>query len=120
MSSFASIHVTLRTLFTKNRGGGIDSDPPGGSGLTRAPMQGYSRTLHADGVGVVSPPPAICQSAGRILDPKTRFDSSGFELSEYVARLYLNVTDDVTGRVKCQIFDNLSLPASPGKAAVSH
>ena len=70
------------------------------------------------GVGGVSTPPAICQTIERILDPKTASDILGLELSEYVAKFYLNVTDDVTGRVKGQIFDYLSLLALPGKAAV--
>ena len=64
-------------------------------------------------------PPAICQTNRPILDLKTAFDSSGFELSEYVAKLYLNFTDDATGLVKGQIFEYLSLIASPGKAVVS-
>ena len=51
------------------------------------------------GGGPFAPAPAICQTNGPILDPKTAFDSSGLELSEYVAKFYLN-TDDVTGRVK--------------------
>ena len=70
------------------------------------------------GGGAIRPPPS-CQNTGLILDPKTVFDSSGFEISEYVANFYLNVTDDVTGRVKGQILDYLSLLASPGKAPVS-
>ena len=41
----------------------------------------------------------------RILDHKTTLDSPGLELSEYVAKFYLNVTDDVTGRVKRQIIE---------------
>ena len=55
--------------------------------LTRAPM-GYSRTLPADGGGRFGPP-AICQTTGPILGPKTALDSSGFELFEYIAQLYL-------------------------------
>ena len=62
---------------------------------------GYSRNLPADGKGAFRPPPAICQTNGPILDPKTAFDSSGLEISEYVAKFYLNVTDEVTDRVKC-------------------
>ena len=85
--------------------------------LTRAPM-GYSRTLPADGGR--SPSRAIYQNIGPILDPKTEFDSSGHELSEYVVKVYLKVTDDATGRIKGQIFNYLSLLASPGKAAVSN
>ena len=34
------------------------------------------------------------------LDLKTAFDSPGLELSEYVAKFYLRVTDDVTSRVR--------------------
>ena len=64
----------------------------------------YSRTLPpmAGGGGKAfrPPPPAICQTNGQILDPKMAFDSSGLELAEYVAKFYLNVTVDVTGRVK--------------------
>ena len=73
-----------------------------------------------EGGGVaVRPPVAICQTTGPILDPKTTFDSSGLELSEYIAKCYLSATDHVTDRVKGQIFDHLLLLASPGKAAVS-
>ena len=49
---------------------------------------GYSRTLPADGGGRFGPP-AICRTTGPILDPKTAFDSSGLELSEYVTKFYL-------------------------------
>ena len=63
-------------------------------------------------------PPAICQTNGLIPDRKTEFDSSGLKLSEYVATFYIKVTDDVTGRVQRQFFNNLALLASPGKAAV--
>ena len=48
--------------------------------LTPAPM-GYFRILHADLGG--GRPPAICQTTGQILGPKTIFDSSGLEVSEY-------------------------------------
>ena len=34
-------------------------------------------------------PPAICQTTGPILDPKTAFDSFGLELFEYVTKFYL-------------------------------
>ena len=74
---------------------------------------GHSRTLPADGGGFI--PHAIFQTNGPILDPKTAFDSPGLEISEYVAKFYLNVTDDVTGRVKGQNFEYLSLSASPGR-----
>ena len=50
-------------------------------------------------------PLAICQTTGLTVNLITAFDSSGLELSEYVAKVYLKVTDDVTGRVKGQIFD---------------
>ena len=81
---------------------------------------GYSRsrTLPAKGGGAFRPP-AICQTNGPILDPKTEFDSFGLEISEYVAKFCLSVTDDVTGRVKGQNFEYLSLLASPGKATTS-
>ena len=63
-----------------------------GSVLTRAPM-GYSRTLPADeggGGGAFRPfHPAICQTTGPILDPKTALDSGGLELSECVSKFYL-------------------------------
>ena len=49
-------------------------------------------------------PLAICQTTGLTVNLITAFDSSGLELSEYVAKVYLKVTDDVTGRVKGQIF----------------
>ena len=56
------------------------------------------------GEGRFAPPLAIRQTIGPILDPKTVFAIFGLELSEYVAKFYMNVTDDVTGRVKGQIF----------------
>ena len=68
--------------------------------LTRSQMR-YSQTLPADG-GHFAPPPIL--QTPPILDQKAAFDSSGLELSEYVAKYYLNVTDDVTSRVKGQIF----------------
>ena len=58
-----------------------------GRGLSRAPI-GYSRTRAPIGGGV-RPPPAICQTTGPILYPKTAFDSFGLELSEFVAKCYL-------------------------------
>ena len=64
-------------------------------------------------------PGAVCQTVGPILNPKKAFDSPGFELYEYVANLYLSVTDDVTDRTKPQIFYYPSLLASPSKVAVS-
>ena len=36
-----------------------------------------------------SPPAAICQTTGPILDPKKAFDSPEHELSEYIAKLYV-------------------------------
>ena len=75
----------------------------------------------ADGGRVAFRPPAICQATGSILDPKTAFDSSGLELSDYLNIIFIcDVTDDVAGRVKGKILDFLSLLASPGKAAVSN
>ena len=65
------------------------------------------------------PSPAICQTNGPILDSKTAFDSSESELSECVTQFYPTVIDDVTGRVKGQIFEYPSLLVSPGKATVS-
>ena len=50
-----------------------------------------------------SPLPAICpdiRTTGAILDPKTEFDSPGYELAEYMAKFCLEVTGDVTGQVK--------------------
>ena len=60
-------------------------------------------------------PSAICQTHGPILDPKTTFDSSGLDFSEYVSKFYLNDT----GRIKGQIFEYPALLASPGKSTVS-
>ena len=66
-----------------------------------------------------SPPTAIFQTARPILDSKEAFNSSGYELSEYIAKLCLNATDGVTGQVKGKIFDHLSSLASPGKIPTS-
>ena len=81
---------------------------------------GYSRTPPADrGGGRFAPLSALCQTNGPIIDPTTAFhESSGLEISEYVAKFYLNVTD-VTGRVKGQILEHLTLHTSPDKVAVS-
>ena len=59
--------------------------------------------------------PVVYQTTGWIIDPKTAFDSPWLELSECVAKFYLKVIDDVTGRVKGQTFDYLP---SQGKAGV--
>ena len=64
--------------------------------------------------------PPICQTNVRFLDPKTAFDSSGLKLPEYVAKFYLNVTIDVTGLVKGQFFEYLSLLDTPGQTAISN
>ena len=40
------------------------------------------------------------------------------KLPEYIAKLYPNVTNDVTSQVKGCIFDNLSSLASPGKVVI--
>ena len=66
------------------------------------------------------PPLAICQTTGLILDPKTGFESSGLKLSGHVAKFYMYVTDDVTGRIIGQILGCLPLLAFSGKAAVSY
>ena len=79
---------------------------------------GYSRTLPADEGGGTFRPPCYLPNYWTV-NLITAFDSSGLELSEYVAKVYLKVTDDVTGRVKGQIF-LLSPPASLGKATVSN
>ena len=74
-----------------------------------------------DGRGVSlypHPTPYNLTGTEPILNPKTTFDSPGHEPSDHIAKFYLNVTDDVTCRVKGQIFDYLSLLESPGKAAV--
>ena len=57
--------------------------------LTRAPM-GYFRTLPADG-GDISPPPHLLSAKllGRLPIRKKAFNSSGLELSKYVAKFYL-------------------------------
>ena len=64
---------------------------------------GYFRPLPADGGGGPAPL-AVCLTTELILDPKTGFDSPGLELSEHIAKCYLNITDDVIGRAKGQIF----------------
>ena len=56
------------------------------------------------GGGVSAPPPAVCRTTEPSLEPKPAFDSSGRELSEYIAKIYINDTDSVTGRVKGHIF----------------
>ena len=78
--------------------------------LTHAPTV-YSRTLHANGGGEGRFAPPIVQTNKPILDPKTAYQTEngliapGFNFpNTYVAKLYLDVTDDVTGRVKGQIF----------------
>ena len=63
---------------------------------------------------------AICQTAGQIPDPKTALDSPEDALSEYIAKFYLKVTDDVAVHVRRHIFHYLSSLASPGKAAMSY
>ena len=51
------------------------------------------------GVGVQSVP-AICQTTGSILDPKTILDRPGHVYAGYFAKFCLNVTDDVTDQVE--------------------
>ena len=82
---------------------------------------GHSRTLSADGGGAFLPPLLSAKLMDQFSIQKMAFDSSGLGLSEYVAKFYLSVTDvNVTGRVKDQIFEFLSLLTSPGKSAVSN
>ena len=50
--------------------------------------------------GGISPPAAIYQTTEPILDPEAAFDSSGLEFFEYVAKFYLNITDDIAGWAK--------------------
>ena len=61
---------------------------------------------------------SICQTAEPILDPKTSLDSPGLVLSEYIAKFYFKVTDDVNVWAKVLLYYLLSL-ASQGKTAVS-
>ena len=86
--------------------------------LTRAPM-GYSRTLPADEGGIVSspPPPRAIYLPNYWTDSRSEngTDNSGLELSEYVAKLYVTVTGNVTGRDKGHFY-YLSLLASPDKS----
>ena len=56
-----------------------------------------------EGGGAFQPLLAVCQPNLPILDPKTSFDSPGLQLCEYFEK-YLIVTDDVTSRVKGQMF----------------
>ena len=53
-------------------------------------------------------PPAICQMIEPILDPKKVFDNPVRELSEYVAKFYLKVTDDGTGGAQLRFFTVIS------------
>ena len=62
---------------------------------------------------------SICQTAGPILDPKTSLDSPGLVLSEYIAKFYFKVTDDVNVWAKV-LFYYLSSLSSQGKTAVSY
>ena len=54
-------------------------------------------------VGCFCPPPTIYQTTGQILDPKTAFGSPGHHLTELLAEICLEVTDNITGQVKGQI-----------------
>ena len=65
---------------------------------------GYFRTLPADERGGRFGPLPSAKHTGLTGNLITTFDSSGLELPEYVAKVYLKVTDDVTGRVIGQIF----------------
>ena len=65
---------------------------------------GHFRTLPTDGGGGGSPLRSV-QTTGLILNPLTAFDSPRQDLSEYIAKFHLKVTDDVTGQVRAEIFD---------------
>ena len=54
--------------------------------------------------GGYSPPPEISQTTGTISRFQTPFDSPGRELSEQRKPFDFEVTDDVTGQVKVNIF----------------
>ena len=66
-------------------------------------LSGYLRTMPVVRGGG-RPPRAICQTTGPILGPKTVFDNPGHQLSEYIANLYLKVTENVAAQVIGQIF----------------
>ena len=87
------------------------------AGLTRD-LMGYSRTLPADGEGGGCCSPLL---SAKLLDRfsrrKRHWISPGLNFPNILQSL--NVTDDITGRVKGQIFDYLSKLASPGKAAIT-
>ena len=71
--------------------------------LTLAPMgSGWQYVLI--GGGGYSPPPEISQTTGTISKFPTPFDSPGRELSEQRKTFDFEVTDDVTGQVKVNIF----------------
>ena len=94
---------TLQRAARKKNFWGGGHRPKWERGLSSALMGYFPDSAHRCGGRLLRPPPpAICQTNGPIPDPKTAFDRSGFELSEYVATFCLNGTDEVTGRVKCQ------------------
>ena len=71
--------------------------------LTLAPMgSGWQYVLI--GGGGYGPPPEIPQTTGTISKFQTPFDSPGRELSEQCKTFDFEVTDDVTGQVKVNIF----------------
>ena len=70
--------------------------------LTLAPMvSGWQYVLIG---GYSPPPPEISQTTGTISKFQTPFDSPGRELSEQRKTFDFEVTDDVTGQVKVNIF----------------
>ena len=69
--------------------------------LTLAPMVSGSQYVL---IGGYSPPPEISQTTGMISKFQTAFDSPGRELSEQRKTFDFEVTDDVTGQVKVNIF----------------
>ena len=66
----------------------------------------YTARLWGGGRSAPPPPkktPYYFPNYWTIINPKTTLDNPGLDHSEYVAKFYLNVTDDVTGRIKGQI-----------------
>ena len=66
-------------------------------GVYQGPALPYSRCRLGRGRYA---PLTVYQSIRLILDSKTAFDFPGQELSEYIAKFHLKVTDDVTDNVK--------------------
>ena len=60
--------------------------------------------IRPDWGGGIAPPPEISQTTGTISKFQTPFDSPERELSEQRKTFDFEVTDDVTGQVKVNIF----------------